>query len=139
MYYDARPHGMNGLFSSDVSLSPLKTYHVYHAFADLKELGDSVPVESLGEDLDAVAATSGNESAVLLTFYNDDIENGEKNVCIEVSGANSSGCVRAEFYLLDENNDMELVKEEFFTSDRFHIRLKIRSYESYMIKFKQEE
>lgn len=139
MYYDARPHGMNGLFSSDVSLSPLKTYHVYHAFADLKELGDSVPVESLGEDLYAVAATCGNESAVLLTFYNDDIENGEKSVCIEVSGANSSGCVRAEFYLLDENNDMEIVKEEIFTSDRFHIRLKIRSYESYMIKFKQEE
>ena len=37
-----------------------------------------------------------------------------------------------------QNNDMELVKEEFFTSDRFHIRLKIRSYESYMIKFKQD-
>ena len=139
MYYDARPHGMNGLFSSDVSLTPLKTYHVYRAFADLKELGDSVPVELIGEDLYAVAATDGNESAVLLTFYNDDIENGEKNVCIEVSGANSSECVRAEFYLLDENKDMELVKEEFFTSERFHIRLKIRSYESYMIKFKQGE
>ena len=139
MYYDARPHGMNGLFSSDVSLSPLKTYQVYNAFADLRELGESVAIELESEDLYAVAATGGNESAVLLTFYNDDIENGEKNVCIEVSGANSSGCVRAEFYLLDENNDMELVKEEFFTSDRFHIRLKIRSYESYMIKFKQEE
>ena len=66
-------------------------------------------------------------------------ENGEKNICLEVRGANACGCIRAEFYLLDENNDMELVKEEFFTSDRFHIRLKIRSYESYMIKFKQEE
>ena len=139
MYYDARPHGMNGLFSSDVSLSPLKTYHVYHAFADLKELGDSVPVESLGEDLYAVAATDGNESAALLTFYNDDIENGEKNVCIEINGANAcGGCVRVEFYLLDENNDMELVKEEFFTSEKFNIRLKIRSYETYMMKFKQD-
>jgi hypothetical protein len=139
MYYDARPHGMNGLFSSDVSLSPLKTYHVYHAFADLKELGNSVPVESLGEDLYAVAATNGKESAVLLTFYNDDQENEEKNICIEVSVANSFDCIRAEFYLLSEDKDMELVKEEFFTSERFNIRLKIRSYESYMIKFKHEE
>ena len=119
--------------------SPLKTYHVYHAFADLKELGDSVPVESLGEDLYAVAATDGNESAALLTFYIDDIENGEKNVCIEINGANAcGGCLRVEFYLLDENNDMELVKEEFFTSEKFNIRLKIRSYETYMMKFKQD-
>ena len=139
MYYDARPHGMNGLFSSDVSLSPLKTYHVYNAFADLRELGESVGIAFESEDLYAVAATDGNESAALLTFYNDDIENGEKNVCIEVNGANAcGGCLRVEFYLLDENNDMELVKEEFFTSEKFNIRLKIRSYETYMMKFKKE-
>lgn len=139
MYYDARPNGMNGLFSHDVSLSPLKTYHVYNAFADLRELGSCVDTAANGEDLYAVAATNGNESAVLLTFYNDDIEDGEKNVCIEVYGANSHGCVRAEFYLLGENTDMELVKEEFFTSERFNILLKIKSYESYMIKFKPEK
>ena len=139
MYYDARPNGMNGLFSHDVSLSPLKTYHVYNAFADLKELGGCADIEVLGEDLYAVAATDGNESAVLLTFYNDGIENGERNVSVELKGANPcGGCIVAEFYLLDENRDMELVKEEFFTSERFNIRLKIRSYESYMIKFKKE-
>ena len=37
-----------------------------------------------------------------------------------------------------QNNDMELVKEEFFTSEKFNIRLKIRSYETYMMKFKQD-
>lgn len=37
------------------------------------------------------------------------------------------------------NTDMELVKEEFFTSERFNILLKIKSYESYMIKFKPEK
>ena len=139
MYYDARPHGMNGLFSSDVSLSPLKTYHVYNAFADLKELGDSVGIELDDEDLYAVAATNGNESAMLLTFYNDNIENGERNICIEVKGVNTSGCVKAEFYLLNESNDMELMREEFFTSELFNIRLKMKSYESYMIKFRQEK
>ena len=139
MYYDARPHGMNGLFSSNVSLTPLKTYYAYNAFADIRELGNSVDIELNGEDLYAVAATNGKESAILLTFYNDDRENEEKNICIEVSVANSFDCIRAEFYLLSEDKDMELVKEEFFTSERFNIRLKIRSYESYMIKFKQEE
>jgi hypothetical protein len=140
MYYDARPNGMNGLFSHDVSLKPLKTYHVYSAFADLRELGSCAYTEVDGEDLYAVAATNENENAALLTFYNDDIENGEKQVCIEVSGANPcGGCVRAEFYLLSESTDMELVKEEFFTADRFNVRLKIKSYEAYMIKFKQEE
>jgi hypothetical protein len=73
-----------------------------------------------------------------LTFYNDGIEDGEKNICIEVSGAKHGDCVRVEFYLLNEDSDMELVKEEFFTSERFNIRLKIKSYESYMIKFKKE-
>ena len=138
MYYDARPHGMNGLFSSDVSLSPLKTYYIYNAFADLKELGDSVRVDIDGEDLYAVAATDGKESAALLTFYNDGIENGEKNVCIEIKRKSPYGCTRAEVYLLNENMDMELTREEFFTSERFNIRLKIRSYESYMIKFVEE-
>ena len=58
---------------------------------------------------------------------------------LHVCGANAcGGCVRVEFYLLDENNDMELVKEEFFTSEKFNIRLKIRSYETYMMKFKQD-
>ena len=139
MYYDARPYGMNGLFSSDPTLTPLKTYHVYNAFADLKELGECVDIEYEAEDLYAVAATNGNENAMLLTFYNDDVESSEKNISIEVSGANSCGCVIAELYLLNENNDMELIREEFFTSERFNIRLKIRSYESYMIKFKQEK
>ena len=139
MYYDARPHGMNGLFSSDSSLSPLKTYYVYNAFADIRELGNSVDIELDGEDIYAVVATNGNESAMLLTYYNDEIENGEKNICIEINGANFGDCVRAEFYLLSENNDMELVREEFFTSDRFNIRLKMRTYESYMIKFKQDK
>ena len=139
MYYDARPHGMNGLFSSDVALSPLKTYHVYNAFADLRDLGESVGIESDCEDLYAVAATDGSESAMLLTYYNDEVENGERDICIEVKGIAPCGCIRAEFYLLDENSDMELVKEEFFTSESFNIRLKIRSYQSYMIKFKREE
>ena len=137
MYYDARPNGMNGLFTH--SLSPLKTYYVYNAFADLKELGNSAQIEVDGQDIYAVAATNGKESAVLLTFYNDDIEDGKKNICLEVNGANSCGRVKAEIYLLNEKNNMELVKTKFFKSNKFNIKLKAKSYESYMIKFKPEK
>ena len=107
IYYDARTHGMNGQFSFDVSLSPLKTYYVYNDFADLRELGERVAIDSEGEDRYAVAVTNGNESAVLLSFHIDDIKNGEKNLCIEIERANSCGrCVRAVFLCRERIGDL---------------------------------
>lgn len=134
MYYDARPCGMNGLFDTD-TLRPLKTYYAYKAFADLKDLGDSVRVQTDGENIYAVAGTNGEESAILLTAYKDDDSAPTKDICIEVSGAKKGDCIKAEYYVLNENSDMELVKEEFFTADKWHIRLRIANYTSYYIKF----
>ena len=42
-------------------------------------------------------------------------------------------------YLLDEEKNMELMREEFFTAERFRIHLKIENYASYLIKFVPDE
>ena len=133
MYYEGRPCGMCGLFDTD-TLNPLKTYYVYDAFADLKELGDCAYTKVDGENVYAVAATNGTENGLLVTMFNDDDEALPKDICIEITGGKHGDCVKAEFYLLNETNDLTLMREEFFTSDRFNIRLKMRNYETYLIK-----
>lgn len=134
MYYDARPCGMNGLFDTD-TLEPLKTYYVYKAFSDLRALGECVETEIEGDNVYAVAATNGFDSAVLLTSYDENEDACEKDVCITVNGVHKKDYTKAELYLLNESNNMELICEQFFTSERFSILLKIKNYESYYIKF----
>ena len=138
MYYDARPCGMNGLFDTD-TLAPLKTYYAYKAFAHLRELGNCASMQIDGENLYAVGATNENESAMLITSYNDDDNAPTKDIRILVTGAKKGECVKAEYYALNEQRNMEIVREEYFTADVFAIRLAIQNHESYLIKFVTEK
>ena len=138
MYYDARPCGMNGLFDTD-TLKPLKTYYAYKAFAHLRELGNCASVEIDGENLYAVCATNDSESAMLITSYNDDDNAPTKDIRILVTGAKKGECIKAEYYALNEQRNMELMREEYFTADVFTIRLLIQNHESYLIKFVAEK
>lgn len=42
--------------------------------------------------------------------------------------------VKAEVYLINESHSLELVKEEYFTSDKFSIILKMKNYDIVLIK-----
>ena len=135
MYYDARPSSWNGIFASLGEV--YKPYYTFLAARDIVKLGNAATCEC-DENLYAIAATNTNSSAMMLTYYNDNDESGDKTVRIEVCGAKRGECVKAEFYLINEKHSLELVREEYFTSDKFAIITKMKNYDTYLIKFKKQ-
>ena len=95
MYYDARPCNMNGLFDSLYNRRP--SYYAFEMFRDLRRLGKYVPTESV-DDVYLCAATDGNNSGVMLTFYSetDGLEN--KDVTIDFDGAPKGAKVTVKEY-----------------------------------------
>ena len=132
MYYDARPGGMNGMFCTDRISETLKGYHPFWMFNQLYRLDTAVAVERDSADVWAAAAASDTEQNVMVAYYNDDDNAPEKQV--KVSFANAKNGVRLEYYLLDENHDAELVREEIFTADNFAAYLKMPLNSVYLLK-----
>lgn len=113
MYYDARPCGMNGMFSTDFICDCLKGYYPFRMFNELYKLGTAVQVQA-GEGVYACAARGEGKAAVMLTHYNDDDAAQAQEVPLELRGL--QGRVRAKYYLLDAKHDMKLVREEVFAA-----------------------
>ena len=135
MYYDARPTAWNGIFGSYGAV--YKPYYTFEAVRDIIALKNAAKCEC-DTDLYAIAANDTDSSALLLTYYNDDDNAADKTVKIEISGAKKGECVKAEFYLINETHDLELVREEYFTSDRFAIITKMKNYDVYFVKLSKE-
>jgi len=57
----------------------------------------------------------------------------EKEIVIECKNVGNG--VKAEYYILDENNDMTLEREEFFCGNKFNIYLKMKLFTTYLVKF----
>ena len=132
MYYDARPCGMNGIFHTD-TLEPLKTYYVIKAFSDLYALGEAVEVTDT-ENAYACAAKGEAEAAVLLTHYHDDVQTPSELLKVGINGFSCENGIRAEVFVVDEQNDLTLMKEEYFTGDAYALLLKADLYTTYLIK-----
>ena len=136
MYYDARPTGWNGMFCTD-DFAPRKGYYPFPAWSDLAELGDYVPTAIEGEKLYAAAATNGKDSALLFTHYDDDDSAPAREVEVRVAGAVNGRPVKLSYYLLDEEYDMTLVREEIFTGEEFSVFLKATLFSTHLLKITQ--
>lgn len=133
MYYDVRPTGaFNGLGAQ--LDKPKKPYYALKAFGHLLELGDCVQTKYVDENIYNAVATNGKEHAILLTYFNNDIKTGKEKVKLEFNNALLGDKVKVEYYLLDENNDLEIVREEIFTSNEFASYIKVDLYTVYLIK-----
>jgi hypothetical protein len=129
MYYDARPCAMNGLFNTDFVCDCLKGYYPFKMFNELYKLDASVSAEA-DEDIYITAAKSDTRAGIMLTHYNDNDDTEAKAVTVDLKGFGAS---RAEFYLLDENNDMSLVKTEVFTGDNYSVTVNMPVFTTYLI------
>ncbi len=135
MYYDARPCGMNGLFSTDYVCDRLKGYYPFYMFNQLYRLDTAVAVERDSTDVWAVAAkTQGGEQNVMLSYFNDDDDAPEKEVKVSFTNAENVKGVRLEYYLLDETHDAELIREEIFTASNFAAYVKMPLHSTYLLK-----
>ena len=132
MYYDARPSGFNGMFSTDL-LDPLKGYYPFKMYSILYDMDSAVYSEYDGEDIYSVAAKSKDKCGVMLTYYSEDDTLPDKSITIHFDGVDVEGNAEIEYYLLDENNDMELVKKEKLTQKVFDAKLDISLHSSYLI------
>lgn len=133
MYYDARPGSMNGLFGP-LACDILKGYYPFYAFNVLYKLGESYKTED-GNEMYAVAAKNGDEAAIIVTRFTDDDEAQKDKCIINVEGLGYA--TEAEVYLLDENHDLELVRCETFTGEKFGQVLNFDGKTMYLIKLKK--
>ena len=132
MYYDARPCGMNGLFHTD-TLEPLKGYYSIKSFSDLTDLGQHVETVDT-DNVYSVAATDGKNGALLLTHYSEEDDTPADTLKVEFKNFPVDGAVKVEYYLLDEEHDMTLMREEIFTAKDFGAYLSLPLFTSYLIK-----
>ena len=105
MYYDARPTVFNGLFGY-YDYAPLKTYHVFAAWAKLARLGTQIKVDVKGRrGISATGATDGKGriGIMIARFFEEDDLPGEVPLTLKVKGVDLRG---AKLYLLDEKHDL---------------------------------
>ena len=134
-YYDARPSAWNGIFGSHGEV--YKAYYTYLAARDIVRLGGAASAE-FDDNLYGIAATDTKDSALMLTYFNDDDSADDKTVRIEMNGAKRGECVKAEVYLINDSHSLELVKEEYFTSDKFTLMLKMKNYDVVLVKLVED-
>lgn len=101
-------------------------------FNELYKLGEAVGFESDSDSIFGCAASNGERSAAMITYYNDDDSLGNTEVKLELSGIEGSAEKNAKLYLLDREHDMELVREEKVTPDT-SITLDMPLFGTYLI------
>ena len=133
MFYDARPCGMNSLFCTDFVFERLKGYYPFYMFNCLYGQDSFVAVERDSLDVWACAA-KGEEQNVMLSYFNDDDSSPEKTVKVEFKNVSNKNGVALSYYCLDGERDMELVREEIFTSTDFASYIKMAVNTTYLLK-----
>ncbi len=136
MYYDARPCGFNGMFDTDYRFA-LKGYYPFPAFADLYDMGTNVAVES-EEGLYCTAALGEHQAGFLVTWYQEDDTIPGCQVRVDFSNLPlKSGC-RLDYYLLDDDHNMELVRSEKVAGENFVSYLNFDLYTTWLVKIVEE-
>ena len=133
MYYDARPCGMNGLFKTDMVCDVLKGYYPFYMFNQLYKNGTQVEGVRESEDVWAAAA-KGDGMSAMVAYYNDDDNAASKDVKVTFKNVENKNGVRLEYYLLDEDNDCTLIREEIFTASEFSAYVKMTNFSTYLFK-----
>ncbi len=138
MYYEARPCGMNGLFGYSGN-EKLKTYYTFKAFSDLYELGNYVKSQGEIKNVYSCGAFNEKEKAFLVTSY---IEGKNKTsnkeisvVCKNIGFKNYT----VEYYKIDKKNDLKLVKTENGNENDYNVKLRLREYNTYLVKIKKRK
>ncbi len=132
MYYDARPCAWNGMFDI-YELQPLKGYYPFKMYSQLYKMGESVSAVSNETCVYCVAAEDEKAAGLMVTYFMDDDGAGEKDLWIKFENFAKKGA-DIEYYLLDENHNMELVRSERVNSDCFTSNLTMSLYSTYFIK-----
>lgn len=133
MYYDARPCAMNGMFNTDIVAKCLKGYYPFYMFNQLYTQKTSVEASGNGDGLWACAA-KGDEQNTMLAYFDNDDTAPSRDVKVTFKNVTNSGKVKLEYYLLDEDHNAELVREEIFTATEFSTYITMPRQSTYLFK-----
>ncbi len=136
MYYDARACEMCGLFRVE-TYECLKGYYSISAFSELTRLGNYVDCGYQNGDIYYCAAANEKESAVLLTYFDDEEKQKSTDISLEIVGLTEK--TKARIYLLDEENNLSLVKEVWFDGRQVTLPVNVKLFSTYLIRFGENE
>ena len=108
-------------------------------FNALYRLGNCVEISGQVEQIYACAAKGENEAAILISNFAEDDAAPAVQLKIAVEGFSEDTGILAEYYLLDEDHDMELVREEVFTGVKYAPILPLPLHSIYLIKLTKVE
>ncbi|MDF2684887.1 MAG: hypothetical protein K0S55_68 [Clostridia bacterium] len=129
-YYDAQPAMQYcGIFNYN---SPQKPFYSFKAFNSLYKLQNEVSILSEIGKIYVSAACNLGEGAILLSNYN----GKDINILIEVSGFTSQNGVEAEYYLIDDENNLEFKYSEIYNGSIIKPIIKIMKNTVILIKLK---
>ena len=103
MYYDARPNSALSCLFDFYTGDRLKGYYVFKLFSELASLGTHAYSESDADDIYAVAATDGENSGIMLTYFTNDEGATERQIALSIFGGEN----RYKLILLDDAHDAE--------------------------------
>ena len=101
---------------------------------ELPKLGTWVKADAKVANIYSCAATNGRDGAVMITHYSDNDETPTDQVKVNFENVKSENGVRVEYYLLDDDHDATLIREETFTAERFALHLDMKLFDTYLIK-----
>lgn len=138
MYYDARPCAMNGLFNTDLVCDKLKGYYPFHMFGVLCDSENAVEAKTDDPShLFACASGDSEKAAVMLTHFDDDDSAEKRDVKLSLQNIGIQAPVRVSFYLLDEEHDEELVREEILSGTDAAVYLTLPNFTTYLVKIEK--
>lgn len=137
MYYDARPCAMNGLFSTDIVSDRLKGYYPFRMFNALVKCKTSVETATDCKNLYICAAKCEDKGAIMLTHFDDDDNAAPRDIKLSLENMNFDGNVKLSYYVLDNEHDEELVREETVFGKNAAAFLKLENFTTYLIKIEK--
>ncbi len=133
MYYDARPCSWNGMFDTTF-LTPLKGYYPFKMYGEMYRMGTQIETVSDDEHVFAVGAKGENTAAIMLTYFDEaDDAPQSKDIEISLSGL-GDGEKKIEYYLLDEERDMELFRTNKTSAATLKTTLETKIYSTWFVK-----
>jgi hypothetical protein len=135
MYYDARPSTvMNGMFAFE-TYECLKGYYSFVMFDALASLGTHLPTEYAVNDIYNCAATNGKDYALILSHYNDNDETEAKEIKVSFDGG--EGSYKVSYYILDNEHNLDLFREETVNGKSFATYLTMPLFTSVLVKLEK--
>ena len=134
MYYDARPSAFNGLFQGG---EKCKSYYSFYTFGKLYKMGICVASSSDDDNIYCIAAKNDDALALFATHYNEDDSAAPKEVAVQMQNAAMGDVFRVNYYLLDEDHDLTILRSDKVTVNDFTLYLNMPVHTTYYIEIEK--